>query len=43
MSRPRTYRALGLLLNGLETGFGMAWDSACTCVKYRERGHRIES
>jgi hypothetical protein len=27
--------------DGLETGFDMAWDNACTCVLYRDRGHRM--
>ena len=29
--------------DGLETGFDLFWDSACTCAKYKDRGHRIGS
>ena len=27
--------------DGLETGFDLAWDSGCRCVKYRDQGHKI--
>jgi hypothetical protein len=29
--------------DGLELGFDLMWDSACTCAKYKDRGHRIAS
>jgi hypothetical protein len=29
--------------DGVETGFDLVWDSACTCAKYKDRGHRIPS
>ena len=27
--------------DGLELGFDLKWDTACTCAKYMDRGHRI--
>lgn len=29
--------------DGLETAFDLYWDSACTCAKYRDRGHKVAS
>jgi hypothetical protein len=29
--------------DGLETAFDLYWDSACTCAKYRDRGHTVAS
>ncbi len=27
--------------DGLELGFDMVWNTGCTCIKYRDNGHRI--
>jgi len=37
---PKTFLGPGRH-DGLETGFDLFWDTTCTCIKYRDNGHRI--